>query len=178
MKTLCAISLLTFFSTTLLAQNTNIKSEETTVITTIKDASGEKKIVKSEVKKELQPIELENEKPNSINIDTKESPVTVLTKTKVSVNGETQFIDVDHSAYYEKDGQKYQILLDASGYIMKTASGNQQTHLKRTSNNNYIFKNKGVFAVGYFDAEGNLIVETYDEKTDTITLEKYSVVKS
>lgn len=177
MKTLITSLCSAVFTSICFAQNTNVKSEVTTITTTIKDSEGEKRIVKSEETKEVQPIQLQNEKPNTLNIDTKESPVNVTTKTKVSVNGVTESIDIDHSSYYIKDGVKYQVSLDKSGYLMKTPEGKKLSFLRRTSNNNYIFKSKDKFSVGYFDADGNLVLETYDEKTDSIILEKYSVVK-
>jgi hypothetical protein len=50
--------------------------------------------------------------------------------------------------------------------------------LRRTSNDNYIYSNKNKIAVAHFDAEGNLILETYDEKTDRIKTEKLELVKN
>ncbi len=160
-----------------MAQNTNTKSEVKTVITTIKDSAGEKKIVKSEETKEIQNIELEEAKPNTLNIPMKESPVAVTTKTKVIVDGVIKSEEVNHSAYYYMNGNKYQIVSDKTGYTMTSPNGKDLSLLRKTSNNNYIFKNKDKFSVGYFDASGNLILETYDEKTDSVILEKYTVVK-
>lgn len=159
------------------AQNTNKKSEVKTTTTTVKDSDGVKKIVKTEETKETQKIKLEQEKNNTLNIPTKPSQVDVTTKTQVSVDGVTKFVDVDRSAYYTYNGQKYQVAIDNSGYTMTLPDVNEKTILRRTSNNNYIFKNKDKLSVGYFDTEGNLVVETYDEKTDTVILEKYIVVK-
>lgn len=159
------------------AQNTNTKAEVKTVTTTIKDSKGEKKIVKSEEIKEVQNIELEEAKPNTLNIPIKESPVAVTTKTKVVVNGETKSEIVNHSAYYSMGGANYQIKSDRMGYVMTNPNNQNLSLLRKTSNNNYIFKNKDKFSVGYFDADGNLVLETYDEKTDSVVLEKYTVVK-
>jgi hypothetical protein len=44
----------------------------------------------------------------------------------------------------------------------------------KTSNNNYIYKAKDKTSYGYF-ADGNLILEHYDEATDTVTITTYSV---
>jgi len=161
------------------AQNTNKKTEVKTTTTTVKDSNGEKKIVKTEETKEVQKIKLEQEKPNTLNIPMKPGQSTeVTTKTQVAVNGVTQFVDVDRSAYYTFNGQKYQVATDNNtGYTMTLPDTEDKIILRRTSNNNYIFKNKDKLSVGYFDGEGNLVVETYDEKTDTVVLEKYIVVK-
>ena len=66
-------------------------------------------------------------------------------------------------------------MTDKSGYSLN--SPNNVSYLRRTSNNNYIYKNKDKFAVGYFDANGNLVLETYDEKADKITVETYNLQK-
>lgn len=165
------------FSINSQAQNTNVKSEVKTVTTTVKDSRGEKKTVKSQETNEVQDIQLEEAKPNTLNIPVKESPVDVTTKTKVVVDGVTKSVAVNHSAYYSMGGEKYQIQSDKTGYTMTSPNTKTLSLLRRTSNNNYIFKNKDKFSVGYFDADGNLVLETYDEKTDAVVLEKYNVVK-
>jgi hypothetical protein len=47
--------------------------------------------------------------------------------------------------------------------------------LRKTSNNNYIYKAKDKTSYGYFTADGNLILEHYDEATDTVTITTYWV---
>ena len=178
MKTLflSMIALLVAFNS--LAQNTNKKVEVKTTTTTVKDSKGEKKIVKTEETKEVQKIKLESEKANTLNIPMKPNQETdVVKKTQVSVDGITQYVDVDRSAYYTLNGQKYQVAIDKSGYTMGFPDHQERALLRRTSNNNYIYKNKDKLSVGYFDAEGNLVLETYDEKTDSVVLEKFIVVK-
>jgi hypothetical protein len=177
MKVLLLSMLTLLLSINCKAQNTNTQSEVKTVTTTVKDSKGEKKIVKSEETKEVQEVQLGQEKPNTKNIPMKDSPVDVTTKTKVVVNGVTQSEAVNHSAYYNMNGNKYQISSDKTGYTMTSLNNKDLSLLRKTSNNNYIFKNKDKFSVGYFDADGNLILETYDERTDSVVLEKYSVVK-
>ena len=49
--------------------------------------------------------------------------------------------------------------------------------LRRTSNNNYIYRNRSKVSFGYFDENGNLILETYDQRTDKITVEKFDLQK-
>lgn len=159
------------------AQNTNVKSETKTTVKTVKTSAGEKKTVKKEETNEVQKVKLGEEKKNSLNIPMEPSPTNVVKRTEVTVDGVTQSIDVDRSAFYSLNGENYQVAIDKSGYTMAFPDGSERAFLRRTSNNNYIFKNKDKFSVGYFDAEGNLVVETYDEKTDTMVLEKYVVVK-
>jgi hypothetical protein len=76
-------------------------------------------------------------------------------------------------AYYELEGMKYQVVSDKSGYTMIVPSGEKSAVLRKTSNNNYIYKAKDKTSYGYFTADGNLILEHYDEATDTVTITTY-----
>lgn len=159
------------------SQNENVLKTVEVKTTTIKDSEGEKKIVKTVETKEVQKVALGEEKANTLNIPLVDSPVTVETKTKVSVDGVVQSIDVDRSAIYTLEGKEYKVALGKTGYTISNPKSKDVAYLKRTSNNNYIYKTKNKTAVGYFDANGNLILETYDEKTDQVILEKYNLVK-
>ena len=165
------------FSLNSFAQNQNSKTEVKTTVTTVKDSDGQKQVIKTEEVKEVQNIELKEAQPNTLNIEMKDSPVEVTAVTKVKENGITKIVDVDHSAYYSLNGQKYQISSDNSGYTMTIPNRTRTATLRRTSNNNYIYRNRGKVSFGYFDANGNLILETYDEKTDKITVEKFDIQK-
>jgi len=157
------------------AQNTQTETKTTT--STVKDSKGEYKTVKKEVTKENQKIVLGQEKENTINIPTIDSPVMVTTTTKVTnPDGSTRTVDVDRSSYYESNGKKYKLDLDASGYIM-TYGNLKPALLRKTSTNSYIFRQNNRIAIGYFDVNGNLIIENYDNKLDKVSIEKFMVVK-
>jgi hypothetical protein len=159
------------------AQKKNVQTEEKTTVRTIKDSDGEKKIVKKEETKEIQNIEFEKDAKNTLNKEMKQTPVEVTSTTEVSVDGVTRSIDVDRSAYYELNGKKYEVAVNKSGYNLKNTSGENLGILRKTSNNNYIYVEKNKVSVGYFDQEGNLILETYDPKNDVLIVNKYIMVK-
>ena len=159
------------------AQNQNSSTVTKTTTTTIKDNEGEHKIVKKEEIKELQNIELKAVPANTLNTEIKDTPVQVTTTTKVSVDGVQKVIDVDHSAYYTNNNAKYQIVADKSGYTITDPNTSKLAFLRRTSNNNYIYKNKHKFSIGHFDTKGNLVLETYDEKTDKVIEEVFNLQK-
>lgn len=163
---------------TMQAQNQNVKTEVKTTTTTVKDSEGEKKLVKKQEIKEVQNIELQDADSKVLNKDLKETPVQVTATTEVTANGVTRVIDVDRSAYYNYNGTKYQVAVDKTGYTMFTPSGKKAAILRRTSNNNYIYRTKNNTSYGYFDANGNLVLETYDDKTDKVTVTTYTVIKN
>ncbi len=176
MKTIILGMFALLLSVSVQAQNQNKKTETVTTTTTVKDDKGERKVVKKEEIKEVQDIELKDVPAGTKNTDIQPSPVQVTETTKVSVNGQERVVDVDRSAVYSSAGERYKVSADKSGYTV-TNNNNAVSLLRRTSNNSYIYKNKDKFSVGYFDASGNLVLETYDEKTDTITTEVYNLQK-
>ena len=177
MKTLVLGILALLFSVNIQAQNKNVKSEVKTTTKTVNDRKGETKIINTQEIQEVQNIELKDADSNVLNKETKETPVQVTKTTKITENGITKMIDIERSAYYNLNGQKYQIIADNEGYAMYFPQGTKAAILRKTSNNNYIFKSKDNTSYGYFDVDGNLILETYDDKTDKITVTKYDILQ-
>jgi len=177
MKTLALGMFVFVLSLGMHAQNQNKKTETVTTTTTVKDNKGERKLVKKEEIKEVQDIQLKEVPQGTLNTEIQPSATQVTATTRVSVDGQERIIDVDHSAYYSYDGEKYQVMLDKVGYAMTTSTNSKPMYLRRTSTNNYIYKNNEKFSIGHFDANGNLVLETYDEKTDRITVEVFDLQK-
>ena len=180
MKTTILGMLAVVFTLNIQAQNKNLQTEVKTTVTTIKDSDGEKRLVKSEVTKEVQKVgvEVEKERPDTKNIPMANNPVEVTSTTTVNHNVVTKELDGEKSTYYMLDGMKYQIKSEEGGsYTMYTDQNKPRGIMRKTSNNNYIFYNKNKFSVGYFDAEGNFILETYNNKSDKLTTEKYLIQK-
>jgi hypothetical protein len=157
------------------AQNT--QTEVKTKTTTVKDSEGVHKTVKTEIIKKEQKIVLGEEKSNTINIPVVDSPVTVTKTTKITnPDGTTRTVDVDRSSYYESNGKIYKLDLDPAGYVI-THGEMKPALLRKTSTNSYIFRSENRTAIGYFDTEGNLVIEFYDDKLDIVNIEKYAVIK-
>ncbi len=159
------------------AQNKNVQETTKTTVTTVKASDGEKTFVKNENVKEVQNIELKEPQANTLSVEMKESPVSVTATTQITnPDGSTRTVDVDRSSYYASNGNQYKLALDASGYTM--SSGNSKPALlRKTSTNSYIYHTKNKTAIGYFDTNGNLVLETYDDKSDRVTVETYNVIK-
>jgi hypothetical protein len=92
----------------------------------------------------------------------------------ITSNGVTKVIDIDRSAYYELDGVKYQVSTDVKGYTVSLPDGKKSAILRKMSTNNYIYKVGNKTSFGHFDSADNMILESYDEKTDTITITTYT----
>ena len=176
MKTIILGACALLLSVNIQSQNQNKKTETITKTTTVKDDKGEHKVVKKEELKEVQNIELKDVPSGTLNTDIQPTPTQATVTTSVNVDGQERIVDVDHSAYYSYNGEKYQMLADNSGYKF-TNNMSGISLLRRTSNNNYIYKNKDKISVGHFDANGNLVLETYDDKTDKVTVEVFNLQK-
>jgi len=175
MKTLILGVAAVLFTLNAQAQNQNVTNVSKTTVTTIKDSDGEKKLVKQQNTKEVQNIELQNAESTELNKEVKASPVQVTSTTQITTpDGTTRTVDVDRTAYYTIGGNKFKMAIDNSGYSMlEPTTGTKSGILRKTSNNNYIYRTKDRTSIGYFDNDGNLILETYDDKTDKITVETY-----
>jgi hypothetical protein len=159
------------------AQIKNVKSEVKTTVTTVKNSTGEKKSVKKEEVKEAQKIELKDADSNVLNKEIKTTPVEVTAITTMSANGLTNSVEVDRSAYYDLNGERYQVKLSESGYNIYQPNTKKEAVLRKTSNNNYIYSAKNKTSFGYFNADGNLILESYDPVTDKVTVETFIVMQ-
>lgn len=178
MKKLMILSVMILGTSVTFAQNTNVLKETETKVTTIKDSKGERKIEKTIVRNETQPVELEMSEQKGKNIPMKENvPVNVQTKTKVAVDGKTQYVNIEHSAYYMFNNKKYEIKNDEKGYIFYHNGKETNEFLRKTSRDYYLYINKNDVSIAKFDSNGNLIIESYDKKKDEITVEKYTVMQ-
>lgn len=179
MKTIILGMAAFLFSINSQAQNQNVKSEVITTVTTIKDSEGEKKLVKKQEVQEIQNIELKDANSDVLNKEIKDSPVQVTSSTQViNPDGTTRTVDMDRSAYYTSNNKKFKVVLDADGYKMISADTKKAALLRKTSTNSYIYRTKGKTAIGYFDTKGNLILETYDDKSDKVIVETFTTVKN
>ena len=165
-------------TSTVNSQNKNVKDETKTTTTTIVDSKGEKTYIKEQNTREVQNIELKEQNPKNINMDLKDSAVMVKSTTTITnPDGSTRTVDIDRSSYYLLNRKKYNVALDSRGYRILSEDNKEEAFLRKTSTNSFIYRNKNKIAIGYFDVEGNLILETYDPKTDTVSYEKYNVSK-
>ena len=87
MKNLFLTSVFLAATLSISAQNKNVQKETETVVTTVKDSKGEKKIVKTIETKEVQDVELEMSEQKGINIPMKEEAKVEAPK-KIEVKAE------------------------------------------------------------------------------------------
>lgn len=175
MKTILVSCMTLLAAMSIQAQNKNVTDIQKTTVTTVKDSDGEKKILKTQDVQETQDIELQDADSKALNKDMKQTPVQVTSRTTVTnPDGSTRTVDVDRSAYYDYNGKNYQLKLDPAGYAIISPDNKKVGVLRATSTNSYIYRGKHATSIGYFDTNGNLVVETYDDKSDKVSTETYT----
>lgn len=175
---LVAMIVLVFTFSLSQAQNKNVVDETKKTIITVNDGESKKQTVKNENTREVQMIELDEQKDKTVNRDVRPSPTVVEQSTEIiNPDGSVRVVDVDRTNYYTLNGQKYKVELDAQGYSLVSENNKNIGKIRKTTTNSFIFVGKDKTAIAYFDTNGNLVLESYNPKTDTVTFETYTVFK-
>ena len=170
MKNIMTFAFALLLSAGLQAQNTNVTDVTKKTVTTVKDSDGTKQVIKEENIKAKQKIELENPDSKALNKDMKASPVELESTTTVTnPDGTTRTVATDRSAAYQFEGKNYMLSLDPSGYIVTDVDNKKIGLLRATSTNSYIFRGEKSISIGYFDVDGNMVLDTYDDNSDKVT---------
>ena len=170
MKNIMTIAFALLLSAGMQAQNTNVTNVTKKTITTVKDSDGTKQVVKEQNISARQKIELENADSKALNKNLKDSPVEMVSTTTITnPDGTTRTVSMDRSSAYQYEGVNYMLALDPSGYIVTDAQNMKIGILRATTTNSFIFKGKNSVSVGYFDVDGNLVLDTYDDVSDKVT---------
>ncbi len=176
MKNLAIVMMFALGLTASAQVNKNITKETRTTTTTVNNGTEKKKLVKNETRSAQQELEFKDAESKKLNKDLAPTPVAVTSSTTISGDGiPTQ--EIDRSSYYTMNGQRYQIITDKTGYRISTDSDQNHGVLRKTSDNNYIYRTANTTSYGHFDRDGNLVLETYDDKTDGVTVQTFTRVK-
>lgn len=161
------------------AQNTNVTETSKTTVTTIKDSEGAKQVVKEQKTTEAQDIKFKDTPGDPLNKEMAVTPTQVVKTTSITnPDGSTRTVDVDRSAIYTSpSGSKYTLSLDPMGYRVTSEQLKKPALLRSTSTNSYIYRSKDQTSVGYFDTDGNFVLESYDDKSDKVRIEKFTRIK-
>jgi len=152
------------------AQVKNVTKESTTTTVTVDNGTGKpKKVVKTENTEATQNIELKDADSKKLNKDIMVSPAQVTSSTTVTGDG--------IPTYYESNGTRYTFTTDRSGYRISTPQVKDHGVVRKMSNGQYIYRTKDGVSIGHFDTNGNFVLETYDDKTDTVATETYTKVQ-
>lgn len=158
MKKLILIFALAAFTTGFAQENKNTKKETIVTKKSVKSDLGVDVSTKAETKTEKQTIKLDQAEANMTNQNMVMSPT-----------------EVDTDVNYSYDGNRFKFLnqKDEKGYRMMTVRDNatdQEYAIIKPSTQNgyYILSKDGTSSFGYFNADGNFVVESYNAATDAV----------
>lgn len=177
MKNLILIAL-SFMLTTVYAQEKKPvdKMEETKTTKTVINKNGEKvseSTVKVTTRKE-QEIKTKQRPGNTPDGDKVETPIKV-TKTIQIDRDSDPFYDVtDKIVYFNNDDKRFAFESDKVGFKMNSSDNTPYgTARKSASKHFYLMTIQGHPGVGYFDKNGNFVVEYYNKDKDMVIMESY-----
>lgn len=149
--------------------NQNVTKESTTTTVTVNNGTTKpRKITKTETTEATQNIELKDANSKKLNKDVKATPVQVSSSTTIQGDG--------IPTYYELNGERYIFVTDRNGYKIASPTVRNYGVVRKTDNGQYIYRTSQGTSIGHFDDSGNFVVETYDDKSDGITVETYTKV--
>ena len=173
-----AIIITLFFTSFVIAQQKPKNVSEETETKTVKVNDG-KKVVEKKIKvttREEQELKLAEKDKNKVNQKLVESPVKV-TKTVQYDNDNDPYYDVEYQQRtFKYNGNEYAFTKDDTGFVIIDSSnkGTPFANIYRSStDNHYIFESKNRSGIGYFDAQGNFILEYYDGKSKVLKKRVY-----
>lgn len=142
-------------------------SEETTTKTIVIDNGKEVVEKKVEVTtREEEQLELDENDKNKVNQDLVSSPSKVTTTVKIDNDMDPFYDTKTESVKYMHLDDAYVFKRKTDGFIVSEFDNNSNMSLgqvyRTSAKNNYLYKSSDYNGVGYFDNNGNFIVEYYD----------------
>lgn len=165
MKKLMIIFALAAFTSAFAQENKNKEKETVVTKTTVTDDKGSKTSSKAISETKEQVISLEKSDARKVNQNIVMKPVEVDTDVSFGFEGNRfQFMSQE-----DKDGYRLMNVRD-------NAKNEEYAIIKpSTQNGYYILSQKGESSFGYFNDDGNFVVERYDPKLDAVVSDIYKM---
>tara|TARA_R110002020_G_scaffold302150_1_gene517556 strand:+ start:5510 stop:6004 length:495 start_codon:yes stop_codon:yes gene_type:complete len=161
MKTLVLVSVMAI-STIAFAQN-NDKIEKTqTIKTTVNNGRESNTTTKKITTTTSRDVQLNPADTDKVN--------QRLSNSDLNTRTDVTYSNSDHSYRLEKDDKGMNLVMMNGTERMPLAKMR-----KLSTKEGYVIRNNDETSYAHFDTAGNLIVETYDYKNDSIVVKKYSV---
>lgn len=165
MRKFMIVLALAAFTSAFAQENKNKKKETVVTKTTVTDAKGTQTSSKS----------ISNTTKQVIGLDKNES-------NQVNQNIVMQPMEVDTEVSYGFEGNRFQFISqkDEDGYRLMTVRDNAKNEdyaiiKPSTQNGYYILAKDGQSSFGYFNDDGNFVVERYDPNTDAVISDVYKL---
>ncbi len=155
----------------------NVSEEVKT--TTIKVDNGtevKEKKIKVTTRKE-QSIELDEKDKNKMDQDIVESPVKVKRTIEIDDDGDNSYDSKVEVGFYEFEGKRYHFKKMNNGFLVSSENKENPNDfgniVRFNKENHYLFRNAETIGIGYFNTEGNFIIEYYDKKSGELVRQEF-----
>ncbi len=163
MKKVLMLMAIAVLSTSAFAQNKNKEKETVVTKTSVTDNKGTEVSTKAVTQTKKQEIHVDADYPNQVN------QTMVTTPVKVSTDVSYDFAGNRFRFLNQKDKDGYRLMT-----IKDNATQEEYAVIKPTSQNGYYILSKdGQSSFGYFNENGNFVVERYDPASDDVILDIY-----
>ncbi|MBT8266930.1 MAG: hypothetical protein KJO41_08095 [Bacteroidia bacterium] len=181
MKNIFISAALLIFTAGFAQENPVDSMEETKVKTMTVEKDGETIETKVKVVTKKEQEVMTNPAQDHLRDADRYLPPTKVTKTIMVDNDNDPFYDNKTKLkYYTFKNVKYAFRADETGFMVTNFDGDKEVifgKAVRSSLNNYYIVTLDDFAgVGYFDDNGNLIIEYYDSELDVLVSERFDAV--
>jgi hypothetical protein len=165
MKKAMLIVALAAFTVGFAQENKNKKEETVVTKTAVKTSKGTDVSTKAVTQTEKQVVALNDSEAGEINQSVVMKPTVVDTDVSYGFDGgRFKFVS-------QKDNEGYRLMT-----IKDNATNEEYAVIKPTSQNGYyIMSQDGRSSFGYFNADGNFVVERYDPKLDALVSDIYKL---
>ncbi len=129
---------------------------------------------------EKQDVKLSEEDKNKINQNRVYDTHKQVVKTVAIDNDMDPFYDSQVKMVHFKDnGINYKFVKSSEGFTVMAKDSNNEygKAVKSIKSNKYGFKTADFSGVGYFDSNGNFVIDYYDRATDKLVTKKFVSIK-
>lgn len=161
---------------------TEVKKETAVKKVKFKDEGETKEGKIKVVSTETSNVKLDSTDTNKINQDRVAARKKVTTTVMIDNDTDSAYDILSTETYYINADKSYKFSPDESGFMM--ALGNDKNEFveigkawNSKKSGSYVIKGKTYSGIGYFDKNGNFIVEYYDEDSESIKTETFEEKK-
>lgn len=159
----------------------NVSEEEKTK--TIKVDNGTEVIEKKIkiTKREDQDIEFDKKDKNKRDKDIMESPVKVKKTIEIDNDKDRSYDSKVEVGYYEFEGKRYNFKKMNNGFLVSTENKQNPNDfgniVRFNKDNHYLFHNAETTGIGYFNPDGNFIIEYYDKRSGELVSQEFMAIQ-
>ena len=144
------------------------------------DATTEKKV--KVITRETSNVKLDKKDKNKVNQDRLKATKKVEKMVMVDDDADNDYDTLSKITYYVIGESEFMFTPNNRGFDIafnndKKKFVNSQMALKTGAKGNYIVRGEAQHGIGYFDVDGNFVVEYYNEDTDAIEVKTYNRTK-